>query len=305
MAQPVRGCALLCRRLAFGGTAIGRAARGGWWERGVGGLEPQDWSEERVRLYWDAMAPAWASTVRRGEDRFREHFNNPAFLAFVGDVRGKALLDAGCGEGYNARILARAGASVTGVDLSPALIALARQAEAQSPLGVRYAVASFADLALLGDKTFDAVVSCVALMDAPELERSLREFVRVLRPGGDLYFSITHPCFTGRGCTWLTEEDGEYRRLVVTRYFDERPWLDEWELAAEDNQRRRAYAVPRFPRTLSTYINTITGCGLRLLRVEEPRPSPEACGQHPWLRRWRDHAALFIYFHARKAEGAA
>jgi len=35
--------------------------------------------------------------------------NNPAFLAFVGDLRGKQVLDAGCGEGYNTRLLARQG----------------------------------------------------------------------------------------------------------------------------------------------------------------------------------------------------
>jgi len=50
--------------------------------------------EERKRFYeqevaesWDRNAEAWAEMVRRGWDVFREHFNNPAFFRFMGDLR--------------------------------------------------------------------------------------------------------------------------------------------------------------------------------------------------------------------------
>src|SRR5262249_44514220 len=75
-------------------------------------------SEEDVARHWDANADLWADEVRRGRDLAREGFNNPAFLDFIGDPRGKRVLDAGCGEGYNSRILARQGASVSGIDIS-------------------------------------------------------------------------------------------------------------------------------------------------------------------------------------------
>lgn len=64
--------------------------------------------------------------VRLGRDVFREHFNNPAFFRFIGELRGKRVLEAGCSEGYNARLMARAGAEVVGVDISPRMIELAR-----------------------------------------------------------------------------------------------------------------------------------------------------------------------------------
>ncbi len=50
----------------------------------------------------------------------------PHLLDLLGDVSDRVVLDAGCGEGYLARILAARGARVTGIDLSPRLIALAR-----------------------------------------------------------------------------------------------------------------------------------------------------------------------------------
>ena len=94
-----------------------------------------DFSVEDVARYWDDNAAAWAEQVRRGADVAREWLNNPAFLAFIGDLRGRRVLDMGCGEGYNTRILARGGASMTGVDLSERMIALAQDDERRHPLG--------------------------------------------------------------------------------------------------------------------------------------------------------------------------
>ncbi len=80
-----------------------------------------DWlSDEDVARYWDQNATPWAEQVRQGHDLAREFLNNPAFLASIGDLSGHDILDAGCGEGYNTRILARRGARMAGVDLSSA-----------------------------------------------------------------------------------------------------------------------------------------------------------------------------------------
>ena len=60
------------------------------------------------------------------------------------------------------------------------------------------------------------------------------------------------------------------------------------------------FVVPRFDRTLSAYVNTLTGAGFTLKRLEEPRPSEEYCQAHPGQRFWRDHAALFLHVLAEK-----
>ena len=137
-------------------------------------MSDRELSEEDVARHWDANADLWADEVRRGRDIAREGFNNPAFLGFIGDLRGKRVLDAGCGEGYNSRILARQGARVSGIDLSERMIALAAAEEGREPLGIRYARASYADLGLFADATFDAVVSFMALMDGPRFDLAMR-----------------------------------------------------------------------------------------------------------------------------------
>ena len=62
-------------------------------------------SNDDVAAFWNGNAASWAEQVRDRRDIAREFHNNPAFLDVVGDLRDKDVLDAGCGEGYNTRIL--------------------------------------------------------------------------------------------------------------------------------------------------------------------------------------------------------
>ena len=189
-------------------------------------MSEPEFSLEEVARYWDDNAAAWAREVRQGHDVAREFLNNPAFLALVGDLRGRQALDAGCGDGYNTRILARAGAHMTGVDLSVRMIELAREEERRAPLGIRYAHASYTDMALFASATFDAVVSFMAMMDGPRFDLAMAECFRGLRPGGRLAFSITHPCFITRGSRWIRNEQGVKVSRVVGNYFDPIRWVE-------------------------------------------------------------------------------
>ena len=264
-------------------------------------MEPSELSEEEVARHWDQNADLWAEQVRKGWDYYREHFNNPAFLRFIGDLGGKVVLDAGCGEGYNTRLLAKGGARMTGVDISQKMIDLARQEEEREPLGIRYEVASFSHLSLFDDESFDVVVSSMALMDGPDLGGASREILRVLRPRGELIFSISHPCFMTKGYGWLEDENGYAEKLTVAGYFVDQPYVEHWRFKGGPAPKdARPFAVPVFPRTLSEYVNTLVSTGFALEELEEPRPSEEACKGHPWLRRWRDHATLFLYVRAVK-----
>jgi len=258
-------------------------------------------TEGEVTRYWDENADLWTEHVRKGWDAYREHFNNPAFLKFIGNLNGKRVLDAGCGEGYNTRILARRGAQVVGVDISQRMVELARQEEQREPLGNRYEVASFSDLSLFEDKSFDIVVSFMALMDSPDYEGALREFFRVLRKKGKLFFSISHPCFMTKGFGWIEDEHENALKITASNYFDRRPWVEYWRFTKGSiPEDVKPFAVPAFPRILSDYLNTLIKVGFILKRIQEPRPSQQMCKKHPWLQKWRDHAALFLHIHALK-----
>lgn len=83
-------------------------------------MSDPDFSLEDVARYWDDNAAAWAREVRQAHDVAREFMNNPALLVLIGDLRGRQVLDVGCGDSYNTRMLARSGAHMTGVGLSAA-----------------------------------------------------------------------------------------------------------------------------------------------------------------------------------------
>src|SRR5262249_7133377 len=263
-----------------------------------------EFSEEDVARYWNDNAASWAEQVRRGEDIAREWLNNPAFLAFIGDLSGKDVLDAGCGEGYNTRILARRGARMTRVDLSERMIELAREEESRNPLGIQYTRTSYADLGKFADASFDAVVSFMAMMDGPGFDVAMRESFRVLRPGGMLAFSISHPCFLTKRSRWIRNEEGVKVNWVVGDYFNTDSWVERWRFT-DASPDVPLFAVPRFDRTLAEYLNGIIAAGLVITRIAEPRPSEEYCQAHPSQRGWRDHAALFLHVRAEKASKGA
>jgi ubiquinone/menaquinone biosynthesis C-methylase UbiE len=256
-------------------------------------------NDDDVARYWDANAPTWARHVRKGYDTYRDLYNNPAFFAFCGDLKGLDVLDVGCGEGYNTRIWATQGARMTAVDISPEMIRLAREMEAREPLGIRYEVASANDLSLFARGTFDAVVSPMAMMDMGDYEGAVRGVARVLKVGGLFAFSVIHPCF-GFGTMRVEQDsDGRIRVSLSGDYFAVEPSVEVWRFGrAPAEEQGEPFQVPRFPRTLSGYINPLAA-GFKIAELHEPRSSDEACAADPRLRRWQTLPA-FLYVKAVK-----
>jgi SAM-dependent methyltransferase len=100
----------------------------------------------------------------------------------LGDVRGKVVLDFGCGSGENLIPLVKRGAHVIGIDISPDLIDIAkhRVQEAQIVADLRVQSAYETELS---DHSID-VIFCIALIHHLEIARVQREMVRILREGG-------------------------------------------------------------------------------------------------------------------------
>jgi 2-polyprenyl-3-methyl-5-hydroxy-6-metoxy-1,4-benzoquinol methylase len=264
---------------------------------------PETISEGEVTRYWDDNADVWAEHVRKGWDSYREHLNNPAFLKLIGNLKDKKVLDAGCGEGYNTRIFARMGARMTGIDISSKMIEHARRLELREPLGIRYETASFTDLSIFRNESFDTAVSTMALMDGPDYEKAVGEIYRVLRSKGDFFFSISHPCFMTEGFGWVTEDKEAKPTLTVSGYFSKKQWIERWKFSQVPEEIRKdipMFAIPRFPRTLSEYINPLVQTGFVLKKLLEPRPSASDCRKYPYLQKWRDTGAIFLHIHCVK-----
>lgn len=224
---------------------------------------------------YDPIAGWYDESVRGGTLLHEVVF--PALFDLVGEVAGMRVCDLACGQGIVARQLAALGSMVVGVDISTRLLALARRYERDEPLGVAYLCDDAQALASLADATFDGVVCNMALMDIPDLAACTRAVARVLRPGGWFVCSITHPCLeTALGKPRLARQpDGAVRE--TRSYFAQGPWRS-------DNPDGVRGKVDAHHRTLSAYLNTLVGAGLRLERLAEPPATARHAARVPGHR---------------------
>lgn len=261
-----------------------------------------DMQKTDVAKHWDENADQWARDVRAGFDVYRDKFTFPAFVDALPAIKGLDVIDFGCGEGTNTRAFARMGARVTGIDLSGRMIEHARLTEEADPLGIQYQVASYSDHSGMPDASFDAVLSTMALMDGPDFPGAMREAYRLLRPGGFMLFSVLHPCFITPGLGWEKDAEGRTTGLRVARYFDRSSFTEHWRFGDRPKDEDvLPFAVPRFPRTISDYLNAVASAGFMITNIGEPQPSPAACEAIPRFSRWRNLGGFLLLVTARRA----
>lgn len=141
---------------------------------------------------FDAAASSWWDP----DGEFRPlHDLNPCRLGYI-DARaplaGRRVLDIGCGGGLLAEGMAHRGARVTGIDLSPRAIEVARLHALESGIGVEYRELAVEALAAVEPGGFD-LVTCLELLEhVPDAGAVVAAAARLVRPGGDVVFSTIH-----------------------------------------------------------------------------------------------------------------
>ena len=168
-----------------------------------------DWLAQ-ARADWDGRADRWDLAAERNAaapDRAAELERVWQALALRPGAR---VLDVGCGSGQWAVALARRGGEVTGVDLSPKMIARAERHAAEAGVTVRWQVGEAAGIPG-PDAAHDAVLARVVLQLVPDVPAALAEFRRVLRPGGRLLASVPGALSPIYGTSWQRHLPGPPR----------------------------------------------------------------------------------------------
>jgi ubiquinone/menaquinone biosynthesis C-methylase UbiE len=240
-----------------------------------------------VRAMWNANAAEWIRLSRAGFDRYRDLVNTPAFFAELPPIDGLDVLDVGCGEGHNTRLLSELGARVTAIDISE----LFAQAAATwpSPMSSRasaepaYAIADAESLPF-ADARFDGVTAFMSVQDTARPETTLGEIRRVLQPGGFVQFSVLHPVNSTPVRRWADDDQGRRSALCIGGYFVTGAHTETWSFsAAEDPDVRqtRPFTITHAHRTLTGWISAIRDAGLMIDALWEPTASPEIAAAHP------------------------
>ena len=145
----------------------------------------------------------------------------PALRALFPDLRGRAVLDLGCGFGWFCRWARGQGASrILGIDVSEKMLTRAR--DTTEDTAITYARADMENLAL-PPESFDLVYSSRALHYVAELDALMAKVRAALLPGGSLVFSVEHPIFTAPTQPgWSVGEAGR-KTWPIDGYLDEGP----------------------------------------------------------------------------------
>jgi len=212
------------------------------------------------------------------------HYDRPATLSLLPDVKNLHILDAGCGPGIYAEWLVNHGAVVIGVDVTAKMVEIA-----QARLGDRATILR-ADLTqplpFEADR-FDIVLCPLVLDNIEDWAPVFQEFHRVLKPGGILVFSCGHPL-------------GDYlyvqrRQLTPGRYFEIEKFETHWGGFGDPKPLMRGYR-----RSLSAVINPLLGAGFLLDTLLEPLPQEAFKTQEPEDYEKLMKYPVFLCVRARK-----
>src|SRR6476659_3085631 len=177
---------------------------------------------------YDGFAAAYSASNEN--NLFNAYYARPEMIRLAGDVAGLEILDAGCGSGPLVEALRAKGAIVSGFDLSPAMVELARQRLGEDA-DVR--VADLRAPLPYPDDRFDLVVASLALHYVEDWASALAEVRRVLKPGGRLTVSIIHPMVYA-----IVYPEADYFALTQYSedydYGDQTIWMTYWHRPLQD-----------------------------------------------------------------------
>jgi ubiquinone/menaquinone biosynthesis C-methylase UbiE len=225
-----------------------------------------------IQQEWNKSAEAWVDFVRTGKDNCRYYMNNPAMFRMLGKIRGKKVLDLGCGEGFNTRMMARRGAEVTGIDFAEKMLSLAKDSEKRDRLGIKYYICNATKLSIFKNSTFDIVSSFMTIQDIANYRQALKEVNRVLKKNGRLVIGTTHPCFEK-----TLYRDKRYHR--DERYFKNKTYKLYWKM----KRLTKHFTTTSFHRTLTEYSDALHKAGFVISRIIEPKPTKKGLKIHPNL----------------------
>lgn len=232
-------------------------------------MDDRETERSAARTY-ERIADIYAAAV--DTKPHNAYYDRPAVISLWPDVTGIDVLDVGCGPGVYAEHLVERGARVTAGDISQRMCELA-----SARLGDRAKVLQLDLAARLPseDAAFDLVNAPLCLDYIRDWRHVFSEFFRVLKPGGAIVMSATHPDF-----------DAEYFRTEA--YFEVEAVEASWTGFGEP------FRMKSYRRSLAEFINPCIEAGFRVDRILEPLPTEEFREADPRRYKRLMHRPAFL-----------
>jgi 2-polyprenyl-3-methyl-5-hydroxy-6-metoxy-1,4-benzoquinol methylase len=245
--------------------------------KNVSRQEKNKWKKEKEKE-WQKNANFWIKIIQEKLDPYRLKITNQAVLKFFKKGQKKKILDAGCGNGYLSRILAKRGFQVYAIDFCSELIESAKKQEKKNPLGINYILGDLRKTKL-PSSSFEAVLSHQTINEIENPEKAFQEFSRILKKNGQLVLLFLHPCFETQPEKYFQESKIKKSHYLVSGIKSPSPYfylhlpLSQWSYFLEKN-------------------------GFIIKKIEEPCPSAKLLKKKWWKNNFKK--PLFILIEATK-----
>ena len=219
---------------------------------------------KEARKNYNLMAESYHRTRTNKKTNgwfYNEWLEMPTTLKLLGNVRGKTILDMGCGTGLYTRILKRRGATVYGLDISEGMLAIARR---EVP-GVEF-VYGTAEKLPYKNKSFDIVLAALMMEYFSCWDKVLEEVRRVLKPKGIFVFSTGNPVMNAS--VRIMHRGKKIRD--VQHYFKEGLHVSPWDVDGKEIPMKWHH------KTYGTIVKNIVKHGFMILDYEDAKPLPQS-----------------------------
>jgi ubiquinone/menaquinone biosynthesis C-methylase UbiE len=211
---------------------------------------------------WGDVAEWYDDLLEENKDSYQAKVVLPNLLRLLDIQKEDRVLDFACGQGFFARAFAGAGAHVVALDISPELIAKAKEKPTE---GIEYHVVSASKVEVISDMSIDKGVCVLALQNIEKFQAVLGDISRMLKQDGKFYIVLNHPAFRipkGSFWGWDDEEGVQYRRL--NSYLSE----SKTEIVMNPGGKGDMKTVS-FHRPLQVYFKAFQKAGFSVTRLEE------------------------------------
>jgi SAM-dependent methyltransferase len=219
---------------------------------------------------WDRHAAAYQEGAKLPTDvaHYGPDIPTETDLRMLGDLKGKRVLELGCGGAQCSIAFVKQGATAIGVDFSAEQLAFARRLCEREEVRVELREGDLADLAFLRADSIDLVFSAYAFGYVEDLNRVFRQVHRVLKVGAPLVFSVPHPAYD------MIDDEAEEPLLIRRSYFDRTP-ID---------YQSSGIAFTDYHHTISDLYMSLHRASYRVDLILEPQPVPAG----PRSMFWRE-----------------
>ena len=232
-----------------------------------------------TKRWWEASSESYQKESKIPVDiHYGPGAPNEKALKLLGNLKGKKVLEIGCGGAQCGIAMAKKGAKVIGMDISKEQLKFAKNLAEKNKVNIKFYRGDIINLKKIKSNSQDIIFTAWALHYIGNLKKCFKEVKRVLKKNGIFVAALPHPFY----------DTIDYKTLKLKRsYFDNGKFE---EVYSDKTKKFVAYY-----QTFSDIINALIDSGLKIQRVVEPDSRKKHKGD-PWYGLWQFKLKLMKYF---------